>query len=411
MAARRRRVELKIVLDTNAIWNDSESDLLRREISELVNNNRGDTHLVIQWTLPDIVLKERTYQMQRAAAKLLPYLQRLERVIGIPLNITEDMTNARIGENVARQVANHQLVIHPASYRDVDWDRVVGDAVNRRPPFELNPKIEKGFRDAIIAETFAQLVESSPAQSERCRIVLLTNDRLLSTAVLARTSARSNVIILNSPDQLLGLINTLMSTVTEKDVAELQAKAAAHFVQGSKSDEGYFAELRVKAEIKRQFKTLLEVKPPEADRRRSGGWGIASPRFVRKERQRIYWASRITVSSKAYKQIETARFEISKTQQAFGQIVSTSELYPPQTNVPGQTGFTPITFLPSSATSPMFQVSFPAAPTPSATEKLVATGQTICDVNWSVAVSVKGKFSRPQLGSIDFIGTEWEPVP
>jgi len=144
---RRRRIELKIVLETNAIFTDSENHLLRREISELVRNNRGDANLTIQWILPETVLQERSYQMQREAASLLPHLTRLERVTGLSLNITEETIRTKIAESVDRQVSEHRLIVLPASYDRIDWGRLVGDAVNRRPPFER--KGEKGFRDAL----------------------------------------------------------------------------------------------------------------------------------------------------------------------------------------------------------------------------------------------------------------------
>src|SRR6266481_1683781 len=96
MPKRRQQLELKVVLDTNAIFTDSERYLLKKEISELVTNNHGDAHLRVQWLLPAVVIGERTHQMRREAAKLLPALTRLELIIGHPLHVTEATTNARI---------------------------------------------------------------------------------------------------------------------------------------------------------------------------------------------------------------------------------------------------------------------------------------------------------------------------
>jgi hypothetical protein len=56
MAKQKQKLQVKIVLDTNAIWTGGESYLLRQEIADLVDANQGDIHLEIEWILPEVVL-------------------------------------------------------------------------------------------------------------------------------------------------------------------------------------------------------------------------------------------------------------------------------------------------------------------------------------------------------------------
>jgi PIN domain len=411
MASRRQKLQLKVVFDTSAIWTIGESYLLRREISDLVDGNRGDAHLVLEWILPEMVMRERIYQMQKEAASLLPAVTRLERVIGHPFNITEEVLQRRITEAVERQITEHLLLIHPASYDRIDWLRLIGDSVSRRPPFDV--KSEKGFRDAIIAETFLQIVEVSPEQPQRCRIVLLSNDGLLSEAVRNRLGNRNNVQVLGSVDELKGLINTLISTVPEDYVTRLQTKAKEYFAKDAKKEIGLVFDMKVQDAVRTQCKEQLEAKPEGTDRRSVGNWELTAPRFVKKEGQRVFWASRFTILSKAFKDLppKAPSYDVLSTN-----LFSPEEApWPAVTHIHGT--LNPANVITSTSVPQRTGVLLPKQSQSVLVgarlfdERFVATGKTVVDVNWSVLVNIKGVFSKPKIESIQFIETTWETVP
>jgi hypothetical protein len=414
MAKRRQKLQFKVVLDTNAIWTGGESYLLRREMSDLVDTNRGDAHLAIEWILPEVVLRERLYQMKREAVSLLPSLARLERVIGHPLNITEEVISDRISDAVNRQVQHLQLIVHPASYDRVDWLRLVGDAVDRRAPFE--GKSEKGFRDAIIAETFLQLVEESPSQPQHCRLVLLTNDSLLSEAVKFRIAGRNNVQVFASSDELKGLINTLMSTVPEDYVARLQVKAKEYFVKDTDNQKGLFYEMKVRDAVLSKCESQLEARPEGTDSRSNGTWYVPSPRFLKKEGQRVFWATRFSIETKAYKEI-SRQPPLAYEHMIPGSIFSgPGKAYSlPTPSVPVENP--PVNLVGVSVPSRWYggapimpQVTVGNLSLLAGDQRLAATGKTVIDVNWSVSVNIKGAFSKPKIDSIEFVETTWENV-
>ncbi|SRR6266481_161447 len=415
MAKHRQKLQIKVVLDTNAIWTRGESFLLSREMSELVNTNRGDAHVDIQWILPEVVLHERRYQMQREAAALLPSLTRLERVIGHPLNITEEVINDKTSKTVERQVQELQLIVHPASYDHVDWLRLVSDAVNRRPPFEAST--EKGFRDAIIAETFIQLAKTSPEQPQRCRIVLLTNDALLAEAVKVRVSERNNVQVLRSADELRGLINTLISAVPEDYVARLQQKARGYFFTKSDTHAGAVCSREVIAAINTNCSEQLAAKPQESTRRSNGPWHLTPPRFAKKEGQRVFWVSRFSVDANAYK-------EDARQFPAYQGVATTDTITPETTSWSGKLPWQQLNTdlrlttanWPQSYPQGMFVYEHEDINNMfilkdlRGTERLAFTGHTLVDVHWSVSVNVKGIFSKPKIDLIQFIETTWDNV-
>jgi hypothetical protein len=91
---------------------------------------------------------------------------------------------------------------------------------------------EKGFRDALILETFFQVVKNSPLSS----IAWLSfQDRLLRETAQARLGPVSNVYLLESIDALKGLIDTPGSAVDEAFIAQLTPRAEQVFFKSGDS--------------------------------------------------------------------------------------------------------------------------------------------------------------------------------
>lgn len=422
MAKRKQKLQIKIVFDTNAIWTRGESFLLKREMSELVAGNQGDAHLDIEWILPEVVLGERIYQMQLEAIDLLPNLSRLERVIGHPLNITEDIVKARISEAVQRQVEQHQLTIRAARYAEIQWESLVTNAINRIAPFDT--KTEKGFRDSLIAETFSQLVADTPDNSQRFRVVLLTTDTLLAKAVSLRVSGRNNVQVLGSVDELKGLLNTLISTVSEDYVEQLRQKAKDYYFKADKPNQGIVHDLNIQSKVETECKEQLDARPEGTYRRSNGNWVLLPPRFVKKEGQRVFWTSRFSIEAKAYK-LTTQSVPTFNAVPLSTLVGAEKNLLTAKTPWYGEVS-TGLNFVgnppvvlgsPLSSLDPAYGGSFVGAPSSmnfvslGGNERLAATGKTIVDVNWSVLVNIKGVFSKPKLEAVEFIETTWENVP
>ena len=391
--------ELRVVFDSSVIYTGSEADLVRGEAADLIRENTQHLDLSVIWYLPNVVRHERQSQMQKRALELLPSIQKLERLLGHQLNITEPIIKQRVNEAVETQIVSLGLKILELDQTKVDLNRLIHDACYRVPPFTDREK-EKGFRDACIVETFAQLVEASPKTSRACRVVIVTGDTLVADAIRMRTSDANNVRILNSIEELKGLINTLVEQVREEFVKTYRTKAQEYFFEADR-EEGLFYKEKIRSRIGEKFKEHLESIPKGSDERKNGTWHIGTPSFVRKERQRMFWAIRIKVDAEAYKRtIQPAYYS--------GQITLNDRPFS-ISGIPISPQVESYTFpglLPSLESSVSVGSLFPDLYTHS--KELSGRGESVFQVVWSVVVTTRGKLSSPRVESLEYVGTTWE---
>jgi hypothetical protein len=392
----KKRLTLKIVLDTNQLFTESASDLLRRSLRDRIKENTKHADISIEWWLPDVVRHERQFQMQREAFKLIRHIKDTERLLGHSLGITSEILAARVEDAVENQIKELQITALPLKTSQVSWERVIEDAVYRRPPFEEG-KTEKGFRDTMIAESFVQLVKDSPSTPASCRVVLLTADGLLADAVQERTASAGNVRILRSEEELQDLINTLAANVEETFVNEVRELAAASFF--SSGSEGLFYTERIEVRIKEQFSKELSEVPSWATSRENRKWYIANPQFVEKQRQRITWNTTITIKATAYGTPATTIWESSP--------ILTSPIILPPSQKKLEPSLSISQYLSSEPTwegitIPSTLGSEIEPPKPPPTQ-----GETTVHVIWSATVTTRKKITRPRVEDITFGETTW----
>jgi hypothetical protein len=407
-----RTPELKVVLDSSAIFTGSASDLLRTEMVETIKSHSAFPDLAVTWHLPEIVVQERQYQMLRRALELLPGIEKLERILGHQLGITAQILEHRVEETIKAQIGKFGLSVCPLDLARVDWASLVQAAVSRRPPFDPNEK-EKGFRDAIVIETFVQLVANSPVTPKVCRLVMVSGDKLLADTVRTRTAATTNVRVLDTLEELTGLINTLVANVDEEFVQQLVLKAERYFFV-PKDDSTLYYTQKISTKLSEQFGTELSAVPSGASRRSNTRWLIAAPRFVRKEARRVFWATRITVEATAFARVPAPRFE-----------------HPPSTDaeIPGSAGLLAAasSYLSDSARAKMLRsITEPPPASPPAEaghslsvlmnsyanlfgqEREVAKGRTALEVDWSATVTTARSLSAPRIEELRHVETVWD---
>jgi len=411
MSAKRVRpphLALTVVLDTNALFTGSASNFLKKEVADLIEQNANLPDLTIRWIVPEVVRHERQFQMLQEASKMLPTIERLERLLGHNLNITQEIIDARVREAVDRQVQQYAVVVQPLNSADVDWARIILDAAYRKPPFQLGEK-EKGFRDALIVETFLQIVSSSPTSRSVARLALVSNDQLLRDAAQSRLGGGTNVHVFESIDALKGLINTLGSAVDEQYIARIKEGAAELFFKSGDESTLYY-----KASVGATLPRILAaaLKPPAgADYCRIGGWALGSPEFVRKEGQRIYWTTRFEAKLTAVKSVPPINWATAAHSPINMVTLAPSQytLSPPPTRItfaqgPGVT-LDPRISTPSEAWGEGFNNLTLAANL--SESQSVASGTASLDVSWSLAVATSGALTKPRVESVDFVEVVW----
>lgn len=416
----KRKPELRIVLDTNQLYTGSASDLLREEVVQLILDCRRHQDVSLVWYIPEVVRLERRHQMQQAGRELLPSVNKLERLLGHGLGISEDILTDRVGAAIGKQVATLSLQILPIDTGRVDWRRLIDDSAGRRPPFEPG-KNEKGFRDALVAESFLQLVEDSPRTAAICRVVLVTADGLLASAVEARTTDAVNVRILKSLDELRDLVNTVVADVTEDFVKAIRDAAGPYFFEKNNQDSLYLS-AKVRDQIVSRFGSELSSKPSGAEARKNGTWFINPPRFSKKKGQRVHWVSTVRVEAKAvrneaypdYGPASIGSTVVSSLSpgtfvplgiqpQIFSRAPSSLWLAEPSSNIAHGT------FAGHGSPNPPVLEGPP--PLFRMREVIVAEGQSVFEVLWSVTVTANRKLVSPRVDEICHVETTWNGGP
>jgi hypothetical protein len=359
--ARAAPPELGVVFDTNILFTQTFGELVTLEVSQFMASHSNHHDLAIKWYLPEVVRDEREYQMQRAAVELLPSITKIEKLLGHGINITADNISGAVTQTVDRAVNSNKLLLLRTDPAKVDWIRLMKAATFRSPPFDPG-KNEKGFRDSLIAECFLQLVESCPRTAAICRVALVAKDELLRKSVEARAGNFKNVHIFTSIEELGGLINTLVSTVSEALVAELRVKATSFFYEPNNEATLYYKgkfDARIRAEFAAQF---AEV-PEGADSVQLVRWSpFATPQFVKKVGSRYHWSTAIAGYLTAY-----------RTE-------------------------------PGAITSGIVRSAMGGQRTP------VMDGHIIFGITWSVQVNQAKRLSNGKIDSISLLGRNWVPT-
>lgn len=384
--------QLLVIFDTNVLFTQVASNLVREEIKALISENSSHTDIDIKWHLPSVVIDERRYQMRKKAFSLLPSMQKMERLLGHNLNITEDILVQRVDTAIDTEVKTLGINEIKVDTTDINWDNVIQRACFREPPFEAGEK-EKGFRDSIIAESLFQLLKKSPKTPSICRLVLVTDDKVLTDFVEHETSTANNIRVLSNINELESLINTLVSSVTEEFVDEIKDKARKYFFEKENKDSYYYKE-NMDVLILEQYLDELNVTPGPEIKRKNTQWWINPPVFVKKEKQRTYWFSQVEIDCKFFK------YEYKKD----------NELIQQPTTEGGLGGFGGLSGIGGlmqdnvlGGRNRLLTAGLENAPT----RVEVGDGKSIFEIHWSVNISPAKKLTRPKLEGINFIKNNW----
>lgn len=373
--------ELKVVFDTSVLFTQVASDLVKSEIRDIVAKNDHHDDLTIRWYLPEVVLDERRYQMESKAFDFLPSIGKLEKLLGHNLNITEDILVHRVDEAIKLQLTELGISSLPIDTSVIDWQALIKRSVYRHPPFEPGEK-EKGFRDSIIAESFRQLVQQSPTTPSICRLVMITDDNLLTRYIIDITKDYKNVKVLSTINELESLINTLVSEVTEEFVTELSEQVKKYFFDKGNEESLYYKE-NIRDKIKEQYGEELKTIPSKDILRENGTWYISEPVFIKKDRQRLYWITPIRVEARLYK------YEFGESALGHGPGLSVQKSEVEQ-----------------RIALPTLRDIYALSQPPKKVD--IGSGQSNFEIHWSINITPSKKLTASRIEKINFVSTTWD---
>lgn len=410
MKKKKKNLELRIMLDTSVLYTGSSSDLLNTEILSLIKEYSSTPDLSISWYLPNAVVSEREYQMLEKGKQLLPSIQKLEKLLGHNLNINENIIHEKVKTAINQQIKTNAIKTITLNTNNVNWEILINKALFRNMPFEKGEK-EKGFKDALIAESFFQLFNSSPKTRTICRLIFVAHDKLLFETLKKETQKLSNVHIYNNIENLKSLMNTLASTVEEKLIKKIQEKASCLFFEKG-NEESLFNKNNLQKQISKQFCNELELLPEGGEIRNNGTWHISNPRFIKKKTQKITWKTKVEVVSQAYKTVtclscptkaiapNNAIYSFPQT--LYQQPENTNLVYQNTNNIDLNPLSNPWSAYSYAKQEELLNSIFTKE------NELVANGRTIFEVTWSIHITTTHLLRKPKIESVDFIKIDWE---
>lgn len=297
--AKKRIPKLIVVFDTNPLFTQVASDLVNSDLKRIIRENSSHADLEIEWCLPDVVVGERKFQMIEKANDFMPMLGKVEKLLGHKFGIGADTLELHVDKAINSEIEELSLSVISVDTNKIDWDDIISRSTMRLPPFEKGQK-EKGFRDCIIAHSFLQKRESSPATPSFCRLVLVSKDKRLKEYVQEKSKECKNIRLLDDLGELENLVNTIVSVIPEEFAKELSDKSIKLFFEKNKNNTFYYKH-SITEKVREQYSDELSLAYADDHHRENGTWYISNPIFIKKDKNIIYWMSKIEPEFEIYK--------------------------------------------------------------------------------------------------------------
>jgi hypothetical protein len=223
-----KNAELHVMLDTNALYQDGKGDqFFSARMCKIIGDPKH-TKLNIRWVIPRMV--QLKYQLRSKAKHLVSIAQDMPAVFASTWVGNEDAVGNAITALAESELRRLNVEVADCDPSLIDWPSLMRAAGLRSPPFDADPEKEKGFKDAVIGETFVQMCGKFPAHGTDTAI-LVTNDGMLREHVL-RQVPRAKVV--KTADALANELNILGSDIDPVVASQLPSLAAE--LLGASSD-------------------------------------------------------------------------------------------------------------------------------------------------------------------------------
>ncbi|WP_143328553.1 PIN domain-containing protein [Burkholderia sp. AU28863] len=215
MDGQAKKAKLHVMLDTNVLYHEGRGDQFFSPRISRVIRDPLHAQLNISWTIPRMVRLEREYQLRQKVKHVVSTAKEMPTLFSTTWVGAEEHVHAEISRLAESALSELNVQVLDCDPSRVDWNRIMSAGGLRQPPFDPDEKKEKGFKDAVVAETFVQVCEGFPAHGTDTAI-LVTNDDLLTEYVKGRAPSAK---VLKNADALAGELNFLASDIPP-DVAD-----------------------------------------------------------------------------------------------------------------------------------------------------------------------------------------------
>jgi PIN domain len=306
-----------VVVDTNILWDSDKKNAVSPLFDSFWQKNKG--LIPLELVVPEVVIGELEFQQVTSAIKVLASISaNMKELAGIADAIythkyKDSEIKKQVNSKIGKWLRNLDGKIAVTPLDTIDWTELTQNAIWRKPPFTSDPKDpknEKGFRDALILETFINLCNENEAEANK-NVVFICNDFLLRTAAEDKLKNSTKVLFYESLEDFGSYINLTQEEITNNVVKLIMQHARTKFFSRAKINSIYYKEKikeRIKTELAEHLMQPVLSHPtnrrglftdsPENWKLNKERWLISAPRFNTHVvgESKYYWTSRIQVA-------------------------------------------------------------------------------------------------------------------
>ncbi|VAV82350.1 hypothetical protein MNBD_DELTA01-63 [hydrothermal vent metagenome] len=298
-----QQIKINIIFDTSILFTNDTYQLISHNLKKLIEDFTEKDDLEITWHLPEVVKKERQYQIEENVKKkrkeFISAQKGLTPFLESSTQIKEDSIQKTIEELIEADIKKYEIQISLLDCNVVDWNKLISNSCDRLSPFEEVEKGEKGFRDALILETMYQFAQGLEKHSESMTLCVV-RDKRLCKALLTRTDSISNIKIFEDLLKCRSFMNIQLASQNEEAMEIILKKAKTFFYKPEDSKSFYYHE-KIGQMILTELSDFLTRMHGDDFKRDKFFWDIKDPIFEDFENNRIHFASKVHVHSEVFR--------------------------------------------------------------------------------------------------------------
>lgn len=282
------RPRLHVMLDTNALYARSDGDSVVAASIEQAITDPAHLALNVLWCIPQMVQMEREYHLWQNTKHAVSAAAKVPKVFANSWILDSEAVRREIRRVVTSALSDLGIQIIDCDLSLVDWKSLIQAAGHRLPPFDPDSEREKGFKDAIIAETFVQFCKGLDHASGETAL-LVSDDMMLRQHVSARVNGMGCRALADLAS-LRNELNFLASDIEAGTAEELQEQALNLLDQSFLETVSSSLTEQIEAKKLTAETFFIDIQP--------AGFRVSPPVFVTKQNRRAYFSLKITVLRK-----------------------------------------------------------------------------------------------------------------
>ena len=293
--------EYKVIFDNNVLWGNP----LRKEVKELVKKWKRNSNVDIEFLLPEVVQEEfkKSYINKVEEAQI-----QVNKWTGLLANFLEKdfkkpvIASSRLDDKIKTLLKNNGFTIIPTPYEKIKLKELIEKAVYYKQPFQK--KREKGFKDAVIAQTVFEYLKEA---GEKVKVVFISGDENLRKYINHTHKKAKYFKSYKSVPDFESDLKLHLEKINEELIEKISKKAKVMFYSQKKPSSSLLVKWNLIKQIDSKYSDIFtepnlsedlggvvivrgEEKPYESEWNpvSDGKFEISAPIFIEKTKEEKY---------------------------------------------------------------------------------------------------------------------------